>query len=91
MIITSIPQFYRNVRRATEIVSILSKYGLADWLSHSNIDFIKDQLKTRDGEAIARFTRETRIRLALTDLGPTFIKAAAQRFFDRESKVRTLA
>jgi catalase len=27
----------------------------------------------------------------ITDLGPKFIKAAAQRFFDREPKVRTLA
>ncbi len=74
MKITAIPQFYRNVRRGTEIVSILSKYGLADWLSNINIEFIKDQIKARDGEALARLTRETRIRLALTELGPTFIK-----------------
>ncbi len=74
MKITALPQFYRNVRRGTEIVSILSRYGLADWLSGSNIEFVKDQIKTREGEALARLTRETRIRLALTDLGPTFIK-----------------
>src|SRR5690606_38744421 len=36
--------------------------------------FIKDQLTDRDGEALARLTREARIRMALTDLGPTFIK-----------------
>jgi ubiquinone biosynthesis protein len=74
MKITSIPQIYRNVKRWTEIISVLSRYGLADWLSQMNIDFIKDALRNRDGEILARHTRETRIRLALTDLGPTFIK-----------------
>lgn len=74
MKISSIPHLFRNVKRATEIVAVLSRYGLADWLSHTNIDFAKDQLKNRDGEILARHTREARIRLALTDLGPTFIK-----------------
>ncbi len=74
MKITSIPQIYRNVRRWTEIISVLSKYGLADWISKFKLDVIKDALKNRDGEAIARHTREARIRLALTELGPTFIK-----------------
>src|SRR5687768_2838545 len=74
MKITSIPQIYRNVRRWTEIISVLSKYGLADWISGFKLDVIKDALKARDGEAIARHTREARIRLALTELGPTFIK-----------------
>ena len=74
MRLTSIPQMFRNVRRGTEIVSVLSKYGLADWLSGTNIDFAKDQLRHRDGESLARLTREARIRLTLTELGPTFIK-----------------
>lgn len=72
--VRSIPQLYRNVRRWTEIVTVLSKYGLADWLAQTNIDFIKDRLSSRDGEAIARLSREARIRLTLTELGPTFIK-----------------
>ncbi len=74
MKISTIPQIYRNVKRWTEIISVLSKYGLADWISRLNIDFVKDQLKDRDGEALARHTPEKRIRLALTELGPTFIK-----------------
>ena len=74
MKITSIPQIFRNVKRGSEIISILSRYGLADWLSQLNIDFIKDSLRNRDGQILARHTREARIRLALTDLGPTFIK-----------------
>lgn len=72
--VRSIPHIYRNVKRWTEIISVLSKYGLADWLAQSNIDFVKDRLKDRDGEALARHTREARIRLTLTELGPTFIK-----------------
>ena len=72
--VRSIPQIYRNVKRWTEIISVLSKYGLADWLAQSNIEFVKDHLKHRDGEALARLTREARIRLTLTELGPTFIK-----------------
>ena len=74
MKITSIPQIYRNVRRWTEIISVLSKYGLADWISGFKLELLKDALKARDGAAIARHTREARIRLALTELGPTFIK-----------------
>jgi ubiquinone biosynthesis protein len=74
MRISALPQIYRNVRRWTEILSVLSKYGLADWLSQTNIEFAKDQLTARDGEALARLTREARIRMALTELGPTFIK-----------------
>ncbi len=75
MKLSSIPHLYRNVRRWTEILSVLSKYGLADWISRLNIDFVKDQLKDRgEGVAIARQPPECRIRLALMDLGPTFIK-----------------
>jgi ubiquinone biosynthesis protein len=72
--ISSIPQIYRNVKRWTDILSVLSKYGLADWISRLNIDFAKDQLRDSAGEALARHTREVRVRMALTELGPTFIK-----------------
>ncbi len=74
MKISTIPNIYRNIRRWTEILSVLSKYGLADWISQLNLDFAKDQLKGGEGEILARHTREARIRLAIIDLGPTFIK-----------------
>jgi ubiquinone biosynthesis protein len=74
MRISSLPHIYRNVKRWTEIISVLSKFGLADWIARFNLEFVKDQLKARDGEIIARETPEARIRLALTALGPTFIK-----------------
>jgi ubiquinone biosynthesis protein len=72
--VRSIPSIYRNVKRWTEILSVLSRYGLADWLAQTNIEFVKDRLKAPDGEVLARLTREARIRLTLTELGPTFIK-----------------
>jgi ubiquinone biosynthesis protein len=74
MKITPLPQLYRNVGRWQKILSVLSKYGLADWIDRFDIEFAKGVFKDRDGEALARHTREVRIRLALTELGPTFIK-----------------
>ena len=72
--LASVPQLYRNVKRWTEIVSVLSKYGLADWLSRFNIDFVTDLLRTSGAQAQSKLTQHSRIRLALTELGPTFIK-----------------
>lgn len=74
MKITTIPNVYRNVNRWGEILTILSKYGLADWVSRFDLAMVKGFLKARDGEALAHLSRETRIRLALEELGPTFIK-----------------
>ena len=72
--LASVPQLYRNVRRWTEIVSVLSKYGLADWLSRFNIDFVTDLLRSSGEQTQSQLTQHARIRLALTELGPTFIK-----------------
>ena len=72
--ISAIPQFYRHVNRWTEIIGVLSKYGLADWLSRVPIDFAKGLLKSKAGESLTHHTHEARIRMALTELGPTFIK-----------------
>ena len=73
MKISAIPHLYRNIRRWTEILSVLSKHGLADWISRLNIDFFKG--KTGSGEPSSSSHSSTqRARLALTDLGPTFIK-----------------
>jgi ubiquinone biosynthesis protein len=74
MKITTIPQIYRHVNRWREMLTILSKYGLADWISRFDIVVFKGILKNRDGEALAHLSRETRIRLAIEELGPTFIK-----------------
>ena len=74
MKLTSLPQAYRNVNRTTEILSILSKYELAGWISRLNLEFAKGLLKDSAGEVLAQQSREARIRMALSELGPTFIK-----------------
>jgi ubiquinone biosynthesis protein len=74
MKITAIPNVYRNVNRWREILTILSKYGLAGWVGRFDLPIVKGVFKNRDGEALAHLSRETRIRLALEELGPTFIK-----------------
>jgi ubiquinone biosynthesis protein len=74
MRVSSIPQIYRNVRRWQEIIRVLRRYGLADWLSKLNVDFIRDWIKDDSGTPLASYSREQRIRMAITELGPTFIK-----------------
>jgi ubiquinone biosynthesis protein len=74
MKISTLPNIYRNVNRWGEILTILSKYGLAGWIGRYELPLVKGILKNRDGEALAHLTRETRIRLAIEELGPTFIK-----------------
>lgn len=63
---------FRNVRRSWEIIAVLRKYGLADWLRRTNVELPK--AVDGEGEVALVLTREARIRLALTELGPTFIK-----------------
>lgn len=73
MKITAIPQLYRNLKRWREILAVLRRYGLADWLTRFRLPF-RDSLKDRGGVPLSKYTREQRVRMALTDLGPTFIK-----------------
>ena len=74
MKISTIPHLYRNVNRWGEILTILSKYGLADWLSSFDLQFAKGWFKDSQGGTLTTQSRQTRFRLALTELGPTFIK-----------------
>jgi ubiquinone biosynthesis protein len=74
MKITTIPQVYRNANRWREILTILSKYGLAGWIGRFDLPVVKGILRNREGESLGHLSRETRIRLAIEELGPTFIK-----------------
>src|SRR5262249_16566364 len=74
MKLTTIPNLARNANRLREVLTILSKYGLADWISRHEYEFAKGLFKARDGAALVEGTTETRIRRALTDLGTAFIK-----------------
>ncbi|HEY2883443.1 MAG TPA: AarF/ABC1/UbiB kinase family protein [Pirellulales bacterium] len=71
---STIPQLYRHANRWGQILTVLSKYGLAGWIDRLGPRFAKNILKDRDGTALTSYSRETRIRLAISELGPTFIK-----------------
>jgi ubiquinone biosynthesis protein len=74
MRLSSLPRFERNARRLAEILGVLSKYGLADWLSKVDAEWIQGRLVSSDGERLNSVSHEARIRLALTELGTTFVK-----------------
>src|SRR5437763_6113276 len=69
-----IPQLARNGNRLREIITILGRYGLADWLSHLDWHFVNGLIRGSGGQRLASLTHEARVRLALTELGTTFIK-----------------
>jgi ubiquinone biosynthesis protein len=72
--ISGVSNLRGNVRRVDEIVRVLAKYGLADWLGDNTPDFIRRRFVTSEGIAVTDYPVEVRIRLALTELGTTFIK-----------------
>ncbi len=74
MRLSTIPQLYRHANRWAQILTVLSKYGLAGWIDRLGPRFARGILKDREGMALCSHSRETRIRLALSELGPTFIK-----------------
>lgn len=69
-----IARLERNARRLADIAGVLGKYGLADWLSGLKFDWVQERLRTTEGQAIKELRLEERLRLALVELGPTFIK-----------------
>jgi len=74
MELTAFTRIDRNVHRAGDIMSVLAKYGLADWVKGLNVPWIQDRIKSVDGQHIPDLKIEERVRLAFTELGTTFIK-----------------
>jgi len=71
---TSIPRLARSLGRLVEIARTLTKYGLAGALARLDYRFVKRWTRGTELARLSTETREVRIRLALTELGPTFIK-----------------
>jgi ubiquinone biosynthesis protein len=67
-------RLHRNAKRMGEVASVLAKYGLADGLRWLDVDWIQDRLRSADGQRLREQNLEARIRLALCELGTTFIK-----------------
>lgn len=70
----AIGRLERNARRVAEVCSVAAKYGLADWLKGLHYARLQEWLQTTDGQAISTLSAPERFRLALTELGTTFIK-----------------
>jgi ubiquinone biosynthesis protein len=69
-----LPVLPRNARRFGEVVSVLARHGLVEWLSRTDFDGPKKFFTPHEGERLTEQSRATRIRLALTELGTTYIK-----------------
>ncbi len=68
---------YRHLNRYRQILSILFKFGFGDVIGRLNIDRLVGLGRGRhpDGVvSIEKLTRAERVRLALQELGPTYIK-----------------
>ncbi|MCK5916143.1 MAG: AarF/ABC1/UbiB kinase family protein, partial [Deltaproteobacteria bacterium] len=74
MKIGRLSQFSSNTTRFHEIVLVLSKYGLANWVRQKDPEFIKNYFTDADGVHLIDEPLPVRIRMAFTNLGTTFIK-----------------
>lgn len=67
----------RSIRRYRNIIRVLFKYGfdhLLEYLNLSDLVARSKRLVRRDESKIARYSPPERMRMALEELGPTFIK-----------------
>ena len=63
-----------QLRRITEVARVLHRYDLADWVQNIPPGEIRNLLASHETQSMAERPWEERVRLALTDLGTTFIK-----------------
>ena len=52
----------RNARRAGEILGVLAKYGLADWVKGWNYSWIQERIQSYDGQRIPDLNIGERVR-----------------------------
>ncbi len=67
---------YKHLQRYRQVVSILTKYGFGEFIGQIRIwEYINIEKKLlhREGEFEHMYTAQ-RMRLALEELGPTFVK-----------------
>ena len=72
--ISGITNLRGNVKRVDQIVRILGKYGLGNFIGEKTPDFIQRRFVSAEGIAVRDYPIEVRVRMALTELGTTFIK-----------------
>lgn len=74
MDISEIPQFVRNAKRFREVVAILAKHGLATWITTKSPEWLRHLRRHAAAASPGEYTMEQRIRMALAELGTTYIK-----------------
>lgn len=70
----------KNIRRTREILGILLKYGFEEVISETALRNLVSEKRrarwSREDRSVLEFSRWERIRMAVEELGPTFIKFA---------------
>jgi ubiquinone biosynthesis protein len=74
MQIITATQLPGDLARAGEVAGVLIKYGLAGWLKDTGWEPLRRILTSHSGQVLTDQPFAVRVRLALTDLGTTFIK-----------------
>jgi len=78
MAVTEVARSIRNVMRSTEILEVLVRHGFADVVTQIGFDRLFERGKRFLGAApspqIEHLPRPARMRLAMEELGPTFMK-----------------
>lgn len=70
----TIPKLARHVGRVEQFVTTLAKYGLADWLAAIPLEIVRGNLIAPDGKEIKDCPAAERLRMAMAELGSTFVK-----------------
>lgn len=70
---TSTEQVTRT-KRLRQIVQVFAKYGLAESVRDNMPDSIKKWFVDPDGQLLSHYSQAERLRMALSELGTTFIK-----------------
>lgn len=69
---------FKYTKRYREVLSILVKYGFADFVSHTYFRKLVPKnekwVPTREGQSVFEFNRWERLRLAFEELGTSYIK-----------------
>ncbi len=66
----------RHARRIGEVGGILAKYGLADLLAFSGFELPRKLFTSSEGDVLSDQSRPVRVRMAMAELGTTYIKLA---------------
>ena len=74
MAVSDLPKLVRNAGRLNEVIAVSLKYGIAPWLTNVHVDWVQKLLRSSDGQQIGDLPEPVRVRMALTELGTTFIK-----------------